>query len=78
MELGLRAAGETREVEPLLQYWNKLCLVQHRVQVEEYVREDWQWSLGEIGQGIQAQIQALGWWQAIDAYRRRLGNALTG
>ncbi|MFW0860417.1 MAG: IS1634 family transposase [Dehalococcoidia bacterium] len=78
MELGLRAAGETRDVEPLLQYWDKLCLVQHRVQVEEYVREDWQWSLGEIGQGIQAQIQALGWWQAIDAYRRRLGNTLTG
>lgn len=78
MELELRAAGETREVEALLEHWDKLCLVQHRVQVEEYVREEWQWSLGEIGQGIQAQIRAVGWWPAIDGYRRRLAKALTG
>jgi hypothetical protein len=78
MELELRAAGETREVERLLRHWDDLCLVQHRLQVGEHVQQEWQWSLGENGQGIQAQIQALGWWHAIDAYRRRLGNTLTG
>lgn len=78
MELELRAKGETREVERMLDQWDKLHLVQHRVQVEEHVREEWQWSRGEIGQGIEAEVRAIGWWQAIDAYRRRLEKALTG
>lgn len=76
MELELRAAGETSEVERLLRHWDNLCLVQHRVQVGDYVREQWQWSLGENGQGIQAQLQTLGWWHAIDTHRRRLEKGL--
>jgi transposase len=76
MELELRAAGENREVERLLRHWDDLCLVQHRLQVGEHVQQEWQWSLGENGQGIRAQIQALGWWHAIDAYRRRLVKGL--
>lgn len=76
MELELRAAGETNEVERLLRHWDNLHLVHHRVQIGEYTREQWQWSLGENGQGIQAQLQTLGWWRAIDGYRRKLEKGL--
>jgi len=76
MELELRAAGETREVECLLRRWDDLCLVQHRLQVGDYVRQEWQWTLGKNGQGVQAQLQSLGWWHAIDVCRRRLVKGL--
>jgi hypothetical protein len=76
MELELRAAGETSEVERLLWHWDNLYLVQQRLQVGEYAREQWQWSLGENGQSIQVELQTLGWWHTIDGYRRKLEKGL--
>jgi len=70
--LELRAVGETHEVERLLRQWDDLCLVQHHLRVGAYMRQEWQWSLGENGQSIQAKLQSLGWWHSIDAYHRRL------
>jgi transposase len=72
MELELRAAGETREVERVLRYWDKLRLVQQEARLGEYTHREWQWSLGEVGKGIRAHLEALGWWRWVDGYRRRL------
>ena len=78
MELELRAQGETRDVEPLLNYWDGLRITEFQVKVGKYSRREWQWSLGTIGQGIQRDIARLGWWRSLDAYRRGLFKSMSG
>ena len=76
MESELRAAGETQEVELVLRHWDELVLVQQEVRLGEYIRREWQWSLGNLGQQVQANMQALGWWRRVDGYCRRLVKSL--
>lgn len=52
MELELRAKGETREVESLLRSWEELRLSEFNLKVGKHSRQEWQWSLGEVGQQI--------------------------
>ncbi len=72
MELELRSQNIHAEVESLLKKWNQLALVQHELQYKDLYREDWQWSLGPVGEKIQKEIQDIGWWRSIDAYKRSL------
>lgn len=72
MEKQLRTAGETREVELLLRRWDQLQIVQQQVTIGEHNHEEWQWSLGEIGQDIRTELETIGWWKSIDADRRSL------
>ena len=76
MESELRTAGETQEVELVLRHWDELVLVQQEVRLGEYIRREWQWSLGNLGQQVQANMQALGWWRRVDGYCRRLVKSL--
>ena len=76
MELELREAGFEGEVVPLLRDWDRLRLVEHTLKVGGHQREGWQWSLGDVGQGIKEQIQEVGWWRSICAYRRSLINSM--
>lgn len=76
MELELREQGITEEVERLLEKWDTLRLVNLRLDFGEHSREEWNWSLGDIGKDIQADIEAVGWWRSIDAHRRRLVSSL--
>lgn len=76
MELELRAQGIQREVIPLLREWDQLRLVEHELTVGGHRRHSWQWALGQLGAGIQAELQAIGWWRSIDAHRRSLLKAL--
>lgn len=72
MELELRAIGEHREVELLLWRWDQLKVNEIRIEINEERRTEWQWTLGDVGQGIQQELQELGWWKSVDAYRRSL------
>ncbi|MEW6242776.1 MAG: transposase [Bacillota bacterium] len=72
IELELRKKGEPREVAPLLRDWDKLRLVQIRLEAGEHSRTEWQWWLGDIGKGIKSQLEDIGWWNSLDAYRRSL------
>jgi len=72
IELDLREKGQGRDVEPLLRYWDKLRLTEFEVKVGKHSRREWQWSLGNIGQGIKEEIDTLGWWRSVDAHRRSL------
>jgi len=78
MELELREEGFEGEVIPLLRDWDKLRLVEQTLKVGDHRREDWQWSLGDVGQEIKEQIQGVGWWRSICAYRRSLINSMDG
>lgn len=72
MELELRDQGETQDVESLLQSWDELRLGEFHLKVGKYSRQEWQWSLGEVGQEIKREISALGWWRSIEAHRHSL------
>ncbi|MEW6082162.1 MAG: hypothetical protein AB1576_10380 [Bacillota bacterium] len=75
IELELRKGQDHREVAPLLRDWDKLRLVEIHLEAGEHSRSEWQWSLGDIGKGIKDQLEDLGWWKSIDAYRRSLLNS---
>ncbi|HCC32710.1 MAG TPA: hypothetical protein DEQ28_02230, partial [Clostridiales bacterium] len=77
MELELRARGEGREVELLLRRWDQLKVNEIRLELNGERRTEWQWTLGEVGQSIQQELQNLGWWNSVDAYRRSLTRTLT-
>jgi hypothetical protein len=53
MELELRAVGEHREVELLLRRWDHLKVNPIWIELGEERRTEWQWTLGEVGQGVQ-------------------------
>jgi len=72
MELELREKGVTREAERLLRHWDQLRMVEFKVKVGRHERNEWQWSLGEVGKEVKGEINALGWWRSMDAYRRSL------
>ncbi len=35
-----------------------------RLEVNEEGRMEWQWTLGEVGDGVRRELQKLGWWSA--------------
>ncbi|HSW63610.1 MAG TPA: hypothetical protein VLH56_09925, partial [Dissulfurispiraceae bacterium] len=72
MELELRALGEQREVELLLRRWDQLKVSRVWIELGEEHRTEWQWTLGEVGQGIQKELQQVGWWHSVEGYRRSL------
>jgi len=72
MELELRAMGEHREVELVLRRWDQLKVNQICSELGEERRTEWQWALGEVGQGVQKELQQVGWWYSVDGYRRSL------
>jgi hypothetical protein len=76
MELDLRALGQGEEVELLLRRWDQLKVNEIRLELGEERRTEWQWSLGEIGQGIHKELEQLGWWNSVDSYRRSLTKML--
>jgi len=76
MESELRARGGGREVELLLRRWDPLRVNAIRLEVNGERRTEWQWTLCEVGQGIQQELQNLGWWNSVDAYRRSLTKTL--
>ena len=78
LELELRAQGVGTEVELLLRRWEQLKVNTIRLELGNEQRTEWAWSLGEVGQGIQQELQQLGWWKSIDAYRHRLIKSLSG
>lgn len=43
--------------------------------VNEERRTEWQWTLGEVGQDVQWDLQKLGWRNSLDAYRRSLSRS---
>lgn len=77
MELAMRAAGESREVELVLRLWDQLKVSEVAVEAGKYRRHEWQWSLGELGSKIRDEIETLGWWKSLDAHFRSLGKRLT-
>jgi hypothetical protein len=77
LELELRAMGEEREVELLLRHWEQLKVSEIRLEINSDCRREWQWTLGEVGKGIQQELQQLGWWSSLDSYRRSLTRMLT-
>jgi hypothetical protein len=77
MELELRGLGERREVEMLLRRWDQLKVGEIRIEVNGECRTEWQWTLGEVGQGIQRELEKVGWWNSVDAYRRSLLRSMT-
>jgi transposase len=77
LELELRAAGEPREVELLLRRWDQLKVCPIQIELGKERRTEWQWTLGEVGKGIQQELQKLGWWNSVEAYRRSLLRSLT-
>ncbi len=72
IELECRRHDITQEIAPLLRDWDKLQLVSLSITTGEHSCSEWQWSLGEIGEGIKEQIESVGWWKSIDRYRRSL------
>lgn len=66
-EQDFRSKGESQQVETLLRLWNQLVLVHVHIEIGEDRRQEWQWSLGEVGRGIQEEIQRLGWRLEVDA-----------
>ncbi|HCC32394.1 MAG TPA: hypothetical protein DEQ28_00590 [Clostridiales bacterium] len=52
MELELRAMGEHREVELVLHHWDQLKVNQICIELGEERHTEWQWTLGEVGQGL--------------------------
>lgn len=76
MELELRARGEGREVERLLRRWDQLKVNEVRLELNAEHITEWQWTLGEVGLGIQRELQNLRWWNSVDAYRRSLTKSL--
>lgn len=78
LELELRVQGVGTEVELLLRRWEQLKVNAIRLELGNEQRTEWAWSLGEVGQGIKRELQQLGWWKSIDAYRHRLIKSLSG
>ena len=77
LELELRAQGVGTEVELLLRRWEQLKVSAIQLELGDEQRTEWQWSLGEVGQGIQRELQRLGWWKSVDSYRHSLTKLLT-
>lgn len=73
LEADLREAGETREVETVINRWDQLRMVKNEVNLDGYDIEDWKFSRGERGEQIIKQIKEVGWWKSIQAY----GNSIT-
>ena len=71
-ELEFRAKGETREVEDILRYWDKLRLTQHMLRAEGYESKEWNWQLGELGLKIKKEMDQLGLWKSVDRCRHSL------
>ncbi|NPV78669.1 MAG: IS1634 family transposase [Firmicutes bacterium] len=71
-EIKFRAKGETREVEEILRYWDKLRLSQHVLQAEGYESREWDWQLGELGLKIKKEMEQLELWKSVDRYRHSL------
>lgn len=76
MELAMRAAGESREVEAVLRLWDRLKLTEVAVEAGKYRQREWQWSLGTLGSKIREEIEKLGWWRSLDAQFRSLSKQL--
>gem|GEM_PF-6208877 len=72
LELTLREGGDTREVEEVVRYWEKLRLSEHHLQAEGYESTAWNWQLGEVGLSIKQQMSDLKIWHSVDTYRRSL------
>jgi len=77
MELELRAKGEGREVDLLLRRWDQLRVSEICIELGEERRTEWQWTLGEVDQGVQKELQQVGWWHSVDGYQRSLIKAPT-
>ncbi len=76
LELELRAHNIDQEVEEVLAAWDDLHLVEQRIEFADHVATDWQWSLGDTGKAMQDELQRIGWWRSIEAYRRSLTKQL--
>ncbi|HSW10538.1 MAG TPA: hypothetical protein VLK32_06510 [Bacillota bacterium] len=72
MDLELHSVGEHREVELLLRRWDQLKVGEVCVELGEERRTEWQWTLDEVGQSVQQELQGVGWWHSVDGYRRSL------
>ena len=72
----MREKVETKEVELLLKEWDHLRLVELRLETEGRDHQDWQWSLGMIGNCIREKLMQVGWWSAIDATARSLAKSI--
>ncbi len=76
IEQRLREAGEDREVKTVINKWDQLELVKHRLEVQDYVNEDYSWSRGEVGRQVVEEIREVGWWKSIQGYQRGITKKL--
>jgi hypothetical protein len=76
MEVELREAGNTQEVERMIRRWDQLKLVNHQLEAKDHVTEDYSWSQGPVGQDVTEEIQAVGWWKSIQGYKRSITKIL--
>lgn len=73
LEKEFRDAGETREVEAILEEWDQLRVSQVTLRENgDQLKQEWKWGLGQEGQKIRKQIKDLGWWRSIQAHKRSL------
>ena len=72
MEVELREAGNTQEVERMIRRWDQLKLVNHQLEAKDHVTEDYSWSQGPVGQDVTEEIKAVGWWKSIQGYKRSI------
>jgi len=76
LENQLREEGVTEEVERLINRWDQLKLVNNRLEVEDYIREEQVWSMGEVGESIAEEIREIGWWRSMEGYKRGIKNRM--
>lgn len=76
MEMQMRQQGEEREVERVLRRWDRLGLSQITVEVGDHKREEWQWSMGEMGETIRDEIRQVGWWRSLASQKTSVSKKL--
>lgn len=69
MEINLRANGEGKEVERVIDIWDRLKLVKNKLKVGDMVIEQYNWSRGRLGEEVIQEMKRVGWWRSIQAYK---------
>jgi len=76
IENQLREEGVTEEVERVINRWDQLKLVNNRLEVEDYIRDEQVWSMGEVGKSIASELRDIGWWRSVEGYRNGIKNRM--